>query len=368
MATITDKKVGIELGTTGTVDYFEPDVATANDYYPFGMAMPGRKYTAPSSTYRYGFNGKEKAEEISSGDYDYGARIYDGRLGRWLSVDPLQQKYPFLTPYNFVANTPLSAYDPDGKLIIFIGGLLLWEGNHQNGAGGKINSYDKDRYWKSEKNTFGEYAPTKYDFRDLIGDNNTWFTSGSSQWNSQAKQRSEEGKVKAQTFHAMVQSGEIKLAKDETIKIVAHSQGGAHGAGFAEQLMTYKGADGKQLYNVEVIYYITPHQPTDITNPKGVRGVQYSHPSDAVSSDDPWWLPNGGSKFGKIKGITEFDGREIMGPNSAHPEIKPDGPNGNRGGHNVNDNTFIFDIPAGQPGYVAPRKDTPKPAEKKPGG
>lgn len=45
-----------------------------------------------------------------------------------------------------------------------------------------------------------------------------------------------------------------------------------------------------------------------------------------------------------------------------------EGSSGNRGGHNVNDNTFIFDIPAGQPGYASPRKDTPKPAGKKPGG
>jgi RHS repeat-associated protein len=65
--------------------------------------------------YRYGFNGKEKDSNISSDDYDYGARIYDGKLGRWMSVDPLQKKYPAFSPYNYVENNPLVYKDVDGR-------------------------------------------------------------------------------------------------------------------------------------------------------------------------------------------------------------------------------------------------------------
>jgi len=46
--------------------------------------------------------------------YDFGARMYDARLGRWLSVDPLQAKYPGLSPYNFASNTPISGIDLNG--------------------------------------------------------------------------------------------------------------------------------------------------------------------------------------------------------------------------------------------------------------
>lgn len=53
--------------------------------------MPGRKYSAGSG-YRYGFNGKEKDNSTGEGNLDFGARIFAVRLGRWLSVDPLQQK------------------------------------------------------------------------------------------------------------------------------------------------------------------------------------------------------------------------------------------------------------------------------------
>src|SRR5690554_5753647 len=69
--------------------------------------------------YRYGFNGMERDDDIKGkgNSYDFGARLYDSRLGRWLSIDPLASKYPGLSPYNFVANTPIQAIDPDGQYI-----------------------------------------------------------------------------------------------------------------------------------------------------------------------------------------------------------------------------------------------------------
>jgi hypothetical protein len=55
LATITDKKVGND--SSGTVNYYIAEVLSQNDYYPFGMGMVGRQYTATSSC-RYGFNGR----------------------------------------------------------------------------------------------------------------------------------------------------------------------------------------------------------------------------------------------------------------------------------------------------------------------
>jgi len=62
----------------------------------------------------------EQDNEVSgSGNsYDYGARIYDSRLGRFMSTDPLQRKYASLSPYSFVANSPLQYIDADGREII----------------------------------------------------------------------------------------------------------------------------------------------------------------------------------------------------------------------------------------------------------
>ncbi len=132
LVTISDKHIGVPcqdgpgpiyacpalVGGNTAVGYYLADVVTANDYYPGGMTMPGRKFTQANSGYRYGFNGKEKTAEITNDNYDYGARIYDGRLGRWLAVDPLQKKYPDVSPYTYCLNNVILFIDPNGKEVI----------------------------------------------------------------------------------------------------------------------------------------------------------------------------------------------------------------------------------------------------------
>jgi RHS repeat-associated protein len=69
-------------------------------------------------TNRYKFNGKELDEE--TGFYYYGARYYNPKFSIWLSVDPLAEKYPNITPYAYVANNPINAIDPDGREIVYL--------------------------------------------------------------------------------------------------------------------------------------------------------------------------------------------------------------------------------------------------------
>jgi len=78
------------------------------------MIMPDRKYSGPN--YRFGFNGKEMDNEVKvpSAQYDYGFRIYDARMGRFLTVDPLSTSYPWFTPYQFAGNSPIAFIDLDG--------------------------------------------------------------------------------------------------------------------------------------------------------------------------------------------------------------------------------------------------------------
>lgn len=79
------------------------------------MQMPGRSYVG-ASQYRYGFNGKENDNEVkgSGNSIEYGFRIYDPRLGKFLSRDLFASEYPQLTPYQFASNTPIKAIDLDG--------------------------------------------------------------------------------------------------------------------------------------------------------------------------------------------------------------------------------------------------------------
>ena len=67
--------------------------------------------------YRYGFNGMEKDDELKGegNSYDFGARMYDPRIGRWFSIDNLHKKYPDLSPYSFTNNNPVVFVDYDGN-------------------------------------------------------------------------------------------------------------------------------------------------------------------------------------------------------------------------------------------------------------
>ncbi len=66
---------------------------------------------------RYTFSGKERDEE--TGYSNFGARYLDASLlSSWFSVDPMADKYPSISPYNYCAWNPIKLVDPDGQIII----------------------------------------------------------------------------------------------------------------------------------------------------------------------------------------------------------------------------------------------------------
>ena len=323
------------LGSSSFITNLEGEVVQHIEYVPFGEVFIEERNNVWNTPYL--FNAKEFDEE--TGMYYYGARYYEPRLSLWMSTDPKELQYPSVNTYCYVTNSPLKIKDPDGRYILFINGLRLAHGNSDQipaFGGYKIHSNDVYNYWSTEENSFGRKNVNIANYyKKVYNDNNVGFTSGSSKWNSSASNRFKQGRAKAVLFHQMVQKGDISLKPNETIKIISHSQGGAHAAGFAHELMQYKDSHGKQLYQIEVIEYITPHQPKDISHPKGILGIQFSHPKDAIASDSPWYIPNGGTSFGKIPNIDQFYGDDIMGGKG---QPKAEGPAGNMGGHAVTDN------------------------------
>jgi RHS repeat-associated protein len=89
-------------------------VKTSNTRTAFGSLMPQRFQSAGG--YRYGFQGQEKDDEVkgigNSINYDY--RVYDTRIGKFLSIDPLIEDYPEYSPYHFSSNQPIHAPELEG--------------------------------------------------------------------------------------------------------------------------------------------------------------------------------------------------------------------------------------------------------------
>lgn len=94
--------------------FYMTDIRSINDYYPFGMLQPGRTYA--SDGYRYGFQGEEKDDEVKGegNSISYKYRIHDTRVGRFLSIDPLEKDYPWNSPYAFSENRVIDMIELEG--------------------------------------------------------------------------------------------------------------------------------------------------------------------------------------------------------------------------------------------------------------
>jgi RHS repeat-associated protein len=106
-----------EYADNGNEEY---EAFIVNQANPDPNPTTGTVYSSSIDGYRYGFNGMELDNSTGESNLDFGARIMDVRLGRWLTVDPLQKKYPNFSPYNFCVNNPLLVKDPDGKDIYIL--------------------------------------------------------------------------------------------------------------------------------------------------------------------------------------------------------------------------------------------------------
>jgi RHS repeat-associated protein len=96
----------LELDETGQIISYE-------EYHPFGTTSYRSGHSEVEvSLKRYKYCGKERDEE--TGLYYYGMRYYAAWLCRFVSVDPLQFKYPYYTPYQYAGNKPISFIDLDG--------------------------------------------------------------------------------------------------------------------------------------------------------------------------------------------------------------------------------------------------------------
>ncbi len=160
LVTIQDRKRGIDqagIGNPNEIDYYIPYVISTQDYYAFGSIMEERGFDEGSylsTSYRFGFNGMEREKGINSNSYATKYRIFDPRLGRWFSLDPLAHVQPYLSPFQSMANNPVQFADPTGAIQ---DGWRNAEGdiiyNDVDGTAGSMIVYDHSLYfWVGDEN------------------------------------------------------------------------------------------------------------------------------------------------------------------------------------------------------------------------
>lgn len=118
-------------GTTPTINSYA-------DYYPFGELLPGRNVF---SNYRYAFQGQELDSE--TGMEAFKLRLWDGRIGRWLSPDPYGQ---FYSPYLGMGNNPIGMIDLDGGISFGFDHFKFYKG-FGKGVWGGLKGLGKSLYY-----------------------------------------------------------------------------------------------------------------------------------------------------------------------------------------------------------------------------
>jgi len=125
------------------------EVASADDYYPFGMVMEGRSFNYGQADTRYKFLTKERDTETG---FDWlEARAYDARIGRFFVIDPLAEKATLRgwSPYHYSFDNPMRFADPSGLEA--------------------VDQYERN-LWEEHKREF--YGPTFQEMRDMMFGNN----------------------------------------------------------------------------------------------------------------------------------------------------------------------------------------------------
>jgi len=288
-------------------------VEAFTNYYAFGMAMPNGR-SVSSDSYRYGFNGMEKEDDISEGDYDFGARIYNSKLCRWLSVDPKVALYPETSPYAYALNSPMQAIDPDGEIVIFINGNHYGDGGkaeywrqyetrkrtvyYQSGGKydfsfGLFNSYSYEESYTVETSAFDKEVMNQFqDFKAKYYDGGI---GGNAPFNTneptQSFERYISGYKQAQIDAADIIAG---LERDEsgniteTIKIVTHSLGNSYSKGYIRSFLAYLAINNIEGVKIEIEVNFAPFDPLGsmgAANP-AVPTYQASHSDDDLAGNN----------------------------------------------------------------------------------
>ncbi|WP_283116571.1 RHS repeat-associated core domain-containing protein [Alistipes putredinis] len=110
------------LGSPRAFVDWSGELIALRDYYAFGKSW--LKPNSPATSDLSRFNGKEEQTVGGAGLLDYGARFYHPDLGRWLTQDPMAEKFNSVSPYNFCLNNPLVFIDPDGQQPSYL--EVLW--------------------------------------------------------------------------------------------------------------------------------------------------------------------------------------------------------------------------------------------------
>src|SRR5690606_9750698 len=101
-----------DLDDNGTINP-ATEIVEENNYYPFGLKHKGYNQL-PGNGYKYKFQSQERQDELDLNWDAFRFRNYDYAIGRFMNVDPLSDKYPYQSHYNFSENRVIDGRELEG--------------------------------------------------------------------------------------------------------------------------------------------------------------------------------------------------------------------------------------------------------------
>ena len=117
------------LGSSSWITYSDGKAVQHLHYLPWGEDFINQRTTDYAA--RFTFSAKEKDAE--TGFSYFGSRYYSSDLSIWLSVDPMSDKYPSLSPYVYCADNPIKLVDPNGEEFVGTDGEKVKVNRDKNG-------------------------------------------------------------------------------------------------------------------------------------------------------------------------------------------------------------------------------------------
>jgi len=254
-----------------------------NHYYPYGAIYSDAGKNDAMQRYKY--NGKELDRMHGLNLYDYGVRMYDPILGRFMNLDPMYENNYHETPYSYCSNNPINAIDNNGEFTIFVNGFHL-------------NPFSNlDDYWgdfgNQFKKHFNDYNCKYYD-GSISGALGLYGSAGKlgmhyHYTNLSASNRYSQGYYNGKKDASGIINS-LKRDKDgriiEILRIVSHSMGGAYAKGIAQAIMEYARNHPEETNGLQIVEYdFAPFEPWSQKAIDGVDTYQYSHSNDFIAFD-----------------------------------------------------------------------------------
>ncbi len=172
------------------------------------------------------------------------------------------------SPFAYVANNPISAYDGDGRKIIYVNGFYSRLLNLMGFAPGS----GKESYWNHFSSSF---IPSSRSFIGAANNELNEFVNGSSVvgFDQSGQNRYSLGMQYALDNYNELRKG---MATGESFKFVSHSEGGAFAAGMAAYLIS-------RGETVESMLYLSPDEADEFSSPIGTFTMQAHFQNDKVS-------------------------------------------------------------------------------------